>query len=125
MGDHRRDFESGPGLEQLSGTATGEGVRVIMPDTYGQAGKPRRPHHKSRTGCIQCKQRKVKVSEACVYFIQTDLVLGSISRPWACVGFGKALLYHGLKLAKSDFSQTSRPHERKYVSRDDAHYIPS
>lgn len=25
-------------------------------------GKPRRPHHKSRTGCLQCKQRKVKVS---------------------------------------------------------------
>ncbi|KAG9243796.1 hypothetical protein BJ878DRAFT_442629 [Calycina marina] len=26
-------------------------------------GKPRRPHHKSRTGCMQCKQRKVKCDE--------------------------------------------------------------
>ncbi|RQM05376.1 hypothetical protein DH86_00001914, partial [Scytalidium sp. 3C] len=25
--------------------------------------KPRRPHHKSRTGCLQCKQRKVKCDE--------------------------------------------------------------
>ncbi|KAH8819927.1 hypothetical protein F5884DRAFT_762171 [Xylogone sp. PMI_703] len=25
--------------------------------------KPRRPHHKSRTGCIQCKQRKIKCDE--------------------------------------------------------------
>ncbi|TAQ86310.1 hypothetical protein B7494_g5366 [Chlorociboria aeruginascens] len=25
--------------------------------------RPRRPHHKSRTGCVQCKQRKVKCDE--------------------------------------------------------------
>jgi len=30
---------------------------------YQQSSKPRRPHHKSRTGCQNCKVRKVKVCQ--------------------------------------------------------------
>lgn len=47
---------------------------------YPQPSKPRRPHHKSRTGCQNCKVRKVKVSlhQTCRTFSHTAF-LGILS----------------------------------------------
>lgn len=48
-----------------------------------QRGKPRRPHHKSRTGCVQCKQRKIKVC-ANFYVLQLSMaVLRRSTYAWA------------------------------------------
>lgn len=45
-----------------------------------QTGKSRRPHHKSRNGCAQCKQRKVKV---CDWFPFSSFELSSRHSPLA------------------------------------------
>jgi hypothetical protein len=42
--------------------------------------KSRRPHYKSRKGCVQCKQRKVKVrggffSFGCIFVISVPIIL--------------------------------------------------
>lgn len=34
---------------------------VVMSESDTRRTKSRRPHNKSRTGCVNCKQRKVKV----------------------------------------------------------------
>jgi hypothetical protein len=49
--------------------------------------RPRRPHHKSRTGCLQCKARKVKV--------RTHLSsLPPTSTIHICISFISPLLFH-------------------------------
>lgn len=83
----------------------------------------RRPHHKSRLGCVQCKQRKIKVNTS--LYCQLDVVKFLLCQVLYTRSCDVAAFYHvNLVLPLSLLQMCERNPSSVLQSRDESNNLP-